>query len=139
MTRSGTNPLILPTYGPSLRGLQTQIYVLAVFVVVFGTVALYAFSLPDLEAKSILSSSSKGVHEDPEGRTQPRLSVQPETIMKRDQYSDKQGLMMRVINVLGIGGYTRDSEGVLNTDQRGAGGHGTFEENLRVTNIPGRG
>jgi uncharacterized protein involved in exopolysaccharide biosynthesis len=80
--------------------------ILAVFVVVFGAAALYAFLAPRIyEAKSILlvklgrefMRTSEGAN------SSPALSVQPETIMKSEiSILTSKDLMTRVIRTLGI-------------------------------------
>lgn len=118
--------------------------ILAVFVVVFGTVALYAFLAPRIyEAKSILlvklgrefMRTSEGAN------SSPGLSVQPETIMKSEiSILTSKDLLTRVINTLGIGriypAIAKRSATQTDAEQAAIA---SFEENLRVTNIPGSG
>ncbi len=118
--------------------------ILAVFVVVFGGVALYAFLAPRIyEAKSILlvklgrefMRTSEGAN------TSPGLSVQPETIMKSEiSILTSRDLVTRVIDSLGIARiYPAIAKG--SPTPRGAeeAAVASFEENLTVTNIPGSG
>lgn len=118
--------------------------ILAVFVVVFGAVALYTLLAPRIyEAKSILlvKMGREFMRTADGANSTPGLSVQPETIMKSEiSILTSRDLMARVVNTLGIDRIypAIAKRSVAQTDAEQAA-LASFEENLKVTNIPGSG
>lgn len=115
--------------------------ILVVFLVIFGSLSLYALLAPRVfEAKSILlvklgrefMRSSDGTS------TGPGLLVQPETIMKSElSILTSRDLIMRVINKVGLKNIYPGSE--VKDERSKQAAISTFEEDLNVSNVPNSG
>lgn len=118
--------------------------IIAVFIVVFGGMALYAFFAPRIyEAKSILlvklgrefMRTSDGTN------SNPGLLVQPETIMRSEMsILTSRDLVERVIDTVGVStlypALGKKSAARADSEKEAVA---SFEGDLKVTNIPGSG
>jgi len=118
--------------------------IIAVFIVVFGGMALYAFLAPRVyEAKSILlvklgrefMRASDGTN------SSPGLSVQPETIMRSEMsILTSRDLMERVVDTVGVSAlYPALGKNPAARADSEKAAIASFEGNLKVTNIAGSG
>jgi uncharacterized protein involved in exopolysaccharide biosynthesis len=116
--------------------------ILAVFIIVFGSVLLWALLAPRVfEAKSILlvklgrefMRTSEGTGGSPQG-----LMIQPETIMKSEiSILTSRDLIQRVIESVGAGNIY---QGAKKTDEKASqAAISSFEQDLNVSSVPNSG